>query len=110
MLASPLPDVQPAIDTLREGVKAIYGARLKGLILFGSRARGDARPDSDIDIAVILDQVVDRGRERALLSDLRAQIHLHSELFISFLFLTPEQLRDGERLLYRNIRSEGVQL
>lgn len=31
-----------------------YGARLAGLYVFGSRARGDHRPDSDLDLAVIL--------------------------------------------------------
>lgn len=31
-----------------------YGDRLVGLYLFGSRARGDHRPDSDADVAVVL--------------------------------------------------------
>jgi len=30
------------------------------IILFGSRARGDARPDSDFDLLVVLDEVPDR--------------------------------------------------
>jgi predicted nucleotidyltransferase len=34
----------------------LYGARLKGLILFGSRARGDFTEGSDADVAVILEQ------------------------------------------------------
>ena len=39
---------------LRRGLSSLYGDRLVKLILFGSRARGDARPDSDYDIAVFL--------------------------------------------------------
>ena len=35
-------------------VEAHYGERLKGLYLFGSRARGDHRPMSDADVAVVL--------------------------------------------------------
>ena len=31
-----------------------YGDRLAALYVFGSRARGDHRPDSDLDLAVIL--------------------------------------------------------
>jgi predicted nucleotidyltransferase len=39
----------------------------KKVILFGSRARGDARPESDIDILVIADSTEPRYRRSALL-------------------------------------------
>ena len=45
---------------VREGMAAIYGERLKGVYLFGSHARGDAREGSDIDVAVVLTGPVDR--------------------------------------------------
>jgi predicted nucleotidyltransferase len=35
-------------------VRRAYGSRLKGLYLFGSRARGDHSPESDADVAVVL--------------------------------------------------------
>ena len=38
-----------------EEVKKIYGERLKSVILYGSYARGDFRPDSDIDIMILVD-------------------------------------------------------
>ncbi|MGY3666923.1 MAG: nucleotidyltransferase domain-containing protein [Roseburia sp. 1XD42-69] len=38
-----------------EEVKTIYGERLKSVILYGSYARGDFRPDSDIDIMILVD-------------------------------------------------------
>ena len=34
------------------------------IVLFGSRARGDARPDSDFDLLVVLDEVPDRRSAR----------------------------------------------
>jgi uncharacterized protein len=37
-----------------------FGERFVALYLFGSRARGDHEPDSDIDVAVILDQEMPR--------------------------------------------------
>lgn len=37
-----------------------FGRRLKGLILFGSRARGDRTADSDADVAVVLAGPIDR--------------------------------------------------
>jgi predicted nucleotidyltransferase len=44
-----------ALSRLQVCLRARYGDRLKGLILFGSRARGDHRPDSDADLAVVLE-------------------------------------------------------
>lgn len=38
-----------------EEVGKIYGEHLKSVILYGSYARGDFRPDSDIDIMILLD-------------------------------------------------------
>ncbi len=48
-----------AINTLLgqyvEEVKKIYGDHLRSVILYGSYARGDFRPDSDIDIMILVD-------------------------------------------------------
>ena len=39
------------MSRLRAALQALYGDRLERAMLFGSRARGDARPDSDYDVA-----------------------------------------------------------
>ena len=38
-----------------EEIGKIYGEHLKFVILYGSYARGDFRPESDIDIMILLD-------------------------------------------------------
>jgi predicted nucleotidyltransferase len=43
------------IHELKSGLEKRYGSRLKGVVLFGSYARGEETKDSDIDIAVILE-------------------------------------------------------
>jgi predicted nucleotidyltransferase len=35
-------------------LQAIYGDRLGGGVLYGSEAQGEAAPDSDIDILILL--------------------------------------------------------
>ena len=37
------------LDELKDRLALAYGERLHAVVLFGSEARGDARPDSDID-------------------------------------------------------------
>src|SRR5487761_1960297 len=44
----------PVLSRFRAALAATYGDRLERAVLFGSRARGDARPDSDYDIAVFI--------------------------------------------------------
>jgi predicted nucleotidyltransferase len=41
----------------------LYGDRLKGVYLYGSRARGEAEPDADVDILIILDDWSDYAEE-----------------------------------------------
>lgn len=49
----------PIITQFRENMLHIYGKRLKHLILYGSRARGDNRPNSDYDFALVIKNIYD---------------------------------------------------
>ena len=44
-----------ALAALADWLRARFGDRLRELLLFGSRARGESGPDRDIDLLVILD-------------------------------------------------------
>ena len=51
------------ISKFRAALDALYGDRIERVVLFGSRARGDALPDSDYDVAVFLKDLADRWVE-----------------------------------------------
>ncbi len=64
-------EVQAALDAYVAAVHARFGSRVHDIVLFGSRARGDHRPDSDADVAVILEDGVWRfWQEKLTLADL----------------------------------------
>jgi uncharacterized protein len=44
----------PIVTRFRAAVAEVCGDRLERVVLYGSRARGDHRPDSDYDIAVFI--------------------------------------------------------
>ena len=61
----------PVLSRFRAALDEIYGDQIERVVLFGSRARGDAHADSDYDVAVFLKELPDRWKERHRLADLR---------------------------------------
>ncbi len=65
-------------------LERIYGARLRGVYLYGSAARGELTPDSDIDIAIVLDDISDRFAEHERISELGSKVSLDFNTLVSF--------------------------
>jgi len=64
----------PILIRFRTALNEIYGNQLDRVVLFGSRARGDARADSDYDVAVFLKSLPDRWKELDRLAVLRVSM------------------------------------
>ncbi len=104
---SPFDD--PVLTRFRKTIADMYGDRLDRIVLFGSRARTDARPDSDYDVALFLDAFEDRWREIDKLVPIVTDILYEQGAFIHAL---PYRAgADMERTpLMHEIRREGVDL
>jgi predicted nucleotidyltransferase len=46
--------IETILTKTQQGIKTLYGEQLDKILLFGSQARGDATPESDIDILSVL--------------------------------------------------------
>ena len=99
----------PILQRFRAALHALYGERLRRIVLFGSRARGDASAESDYDLAVFLDPLPDRWRELDRLADLRVQLLDETGAFLDARPYRAEALASRTPLMY-DIRREGIEL
>ena len=102
------PKLPEILQELRCYLQNIYGDHLNHLILFGSQARGDAEPDSDIDLLVILEGDVDPWAENQRTGQRVSQLCLDYSVVICNIFVSAEQFTAKSSALLRNIANEGV--
>lgn len=100
------------LTRFRAALAEVYGDRLERVVLFGSRARGDARADSDYDIAVFLRDLTDHDRaaEMNRLADLSAAILDETGEFIHAMPYRAGFYNDERMPLMYAIRAEGIDL
>ncbi len=94
----------------RGAVTEIYGDRVERVVLYGSRARGDARKDSDYDVAVFLRDMPDRMVELNRLADLSTSILDETGEFIHAMPYRADTYNDARMPLMHEIRAEGIDL
>ena len=100
-----LPDA--FLPDLRSRLDALYGARLVRVVLFGSYARGDATPESDVDVLVVLRETGSAYDEAWALSEVSTDLLTDYGLCTSFLPIdTATEQQNWPVLL--NVRDEGL--
>jgi predicted nucleotidyltransferase len=108
-LDAPASRLDPVLADLRQTLRDMYGPRLEKAVLFGSRARGEARPDSDYDVAVFLTPPLDRFAELDRLADIGTDLlYTHGRVVHAQPFAAPS-LTSPDPLM-RAIRAEGIAL
>jgi predicted nucleotidyltransferase len=96
------------IQQCKEVLVRQYGKHLKGVILYGSMARGQATSDSDIDLLVLLEPPLDYFAELRRIVDVLYPIQLESQQLISAKPASVNDFEVGTVSLYRNARREGL--
>jgi predicted nucleotidyltransferase len=93
---------------VRNELEKLYGQRLCGVYLYGSAARDQLTPDSDIDIAIVLDEIQSRFEEHERTSQLGSDISLENNTVVTFLFIAESDFKEGLFTIHRVIKREGV--
>jgi predicted nucleotidyltransferase len=107
------PDTEKAVRRFLALIAGRYD--MAGAIIYGSRARGTHRPDSDVDVAVLLNGAHQKVLDIALaMADVAYDILLETGINISPLPVWLDEWEHPERhsapMLLHNIAREGVRL
>lgn len=104
------PKVARILRDLRAELESMYRERLASMILFGSQARGDAAPASDIDVLVVLHGDVDPGKEIARTGKTVTALSLEYDVVISCAFVSSKRYASEQTPLFLNVRNEGISI
>jgi predicted nucleotidyltransferase len=105
----PIPEkLKPILAELKRGLQEIYGDRLRAVVLFGSQARGEANDDSDVDVAVVLDDFENSIEESWRMDPVLSPLSLEHDLLLTAVPLRERDWREQEYPLPRNVQREGV--
>jgi predicted nucleotidyltransferase len=100
----------PVLQKCRAILQTLYGARLKGVVLYGSCARGTEGTESDIDLMVLLEGPVQVAREIRRIWEVLYPLQLESERLLSIMPADAALYDEGAYALYRQAKAEGVAL
>jgi len=98
------------LKEIKSRLKAAHRDRLRGVILYGSEARGEAHPESDIDLLVLLEGPVDLGRDLESNLDVLYPLALQIGRRISAKPVLAEEYNNLGCPLYKTVHTEGLEI
>jgi uncharacterized protein len=104
-----MASVDPILQKFRQALDHLYGERIERVVLFGSRARGDANADSDYDVALFLRDLPDRWEEVTRIVEIEHAIRDDTGADIHTLPFPAGSWRERTPLMHE-IRKDGLDL
>jgi predicted nucleotidyltransferase len=95
-----------AVEAFVQALRQQYPDRIQQVLLFGSKARGDSHPDSDIDLLILVDD--DHWRFSHAIGKMAARVSLNRDVLLGPCVIS--QARWPSTILYRTVADEGIPL
>jgi predicted nucleotidyltransferase len=102
--------IDPVLLEFRDAVARHFGSRLERIVLYGSRARGDARPDSDYDVAIFVRDLGNTWREFKSLAQLTIKLLAERDVEINASLYPAGHWQHGSSPLMHEIRNDGLDI
>ena len=96
------------LKELKKELTPLYASRLRGVYLFGSYARQEQDPESDLDILIVLTNVDRYAAEIKRTSEMTSRLSLKYNVSISRIFIREADWKAADIPLLRNARQEAV--
>jgi predicted nucleotidyltransferase len=103
-------DTSMLLARIKSRLQTVYGDRLRGVVLYGSEARGEATSDSDVDILVLLVGPVMLGQELYKIIEALYPLQLEMNRVLEAFPVDEADYLRGEYAWYRNAQKEGIQV
>lgn len=103
-------DPRAIARAVADDLATLYGQRLRDVRLYGSWARGDAHPESDIDLLIVLDAISSRWSERSRIADVLWKHSFENDVVVSAQPVSEEELRERKSPFLARIGAEATTL
>lgn len=102
--------VRAALRELQVELRQLYSSRVPEVLVYGSYARGEETPASDIDILLLFSQAVQPGEEIQRLGLILSRLNLRYQVLISILPARKADYQRNSSPFWQNLRQEGISI
>lgn len=100
----------PVLEQIKTALRQTYGDRLERIVLYGSRARGDAHDDSDYDIAIFVQDLQRSWEELKKLGGIELDLFYATNAIVHVMPYAAGFWRDPKSPLMYELRRDGRDL